>query len=147
MTSNIPSLPNFGRKSSVNSSTHATPRPHGRVTKEDIRSAGLRRWDGRARITQDWLNLYQVCRISVCLSAHPLILRRNPSSAFPMVICLSTCDIRVNQAEVQPFASTPNPSGIADLRSCLNSVPHDLFFTRQAHVFYRLVQVAANMPH
>lgn len=121
MTSNITNLTKLGRNSSVNSSTHATPRLHGRVTKEDIRSAGLRRWDGRARVTQDWLNLYQVRRVSVHLPAHPLILHRNPSFAFPTVICLSTYDIRVNQAEVQLSASIPSPSGTADSRSCLKS--------------------------
>ena len=35
-------------------------RAHGRVTKEDIRSAGLRRWNGRSRITTDWFNLFHV---------------------------------------------------------------------------------------
>ncbi|EXJ88364.1 hypothetical protein A1O1_05294 [Capronia coronata CBS 617.96] len=30
----------------------------GRVTGEDIRSAGLKRWDGRARVTTDWTNLF-----------------------------------------------------------------------------------------
>ncbi|KIW91981.1 uncharacterized protein Z519_06963 [Cladophialophora bantiana CBS 173.52] len=33
-------------------------RIQGRVTRDDIRSAGLRRWDGRARITTDWVNLF-----------------------------------------------------------------------------------------
>ncbi|KIW19984.1 hypothetical protein PV08_00559 [Exophiala spinifera] len=30
----------------------------GRVTSDDIRSAGLRRWDGRLRVTTDWINLF-----------------------------------------------------------------------------------------
>ncbi|KAL2444222.1 hypothetical protein ABEF95_015964 [Exophiala dermatitidis] len=33
-------------------------RIQGRVTRDDIRSAGLRRWDGRARVTTDWVNLF-----------------------------------------------------------------------------------------
>ncbi|EXJ78307.1 hypothetical protein A1O3_09468 [Capronia epimyces CBS 606.96] len=33
-------------------------RTQGRVTGDDIRSAGLRRWDGRARVTTDWINLF-----------------------------------------------------------------------------------------
>ncbi|KAK6383522.1 hypothetical protein LTS17_002814 [Exophiala oligosperma] len=33
-------------------------RAAGRVTFEDIRSAGLRRWDGRLRITTDWINVF-----------------------------------------------------------------------------------------
>lgn len=35
-------------------------RIQGRVTRDDIRSAGLRRWDGRARITTDWVNVFHV---------------------------------------------------------------------------------------
>lgn len=36
-------------------------RVQGRVTGNDIRSAGLRRWDGRARVTTDWINIFHVC--------------------------------------------------------------------------------------
>ncbi|KAI1627414.1 hypothetical protein EDD37DRAFT_260887 [Exophiala viscosa] len=36
----------------------ALRRVHGRVTRDDIRSAGLRRWDGRARVTTDWVSLF-----------------------------------------------------------------------------------------
>ncbi|KAJ9615745.1 hypothetical protein H2200_001822 [Cladophialophora chaetospira] len=33
-------------------------RVQGRVTRDDIRSAGLRRWDGRGRVTTDWINIF-----------------------------------------------------------------------------------------
>ncbi|ETI25894.1 hypothetical protein G647_02671 [Cladophialophora carrionii CBS 160.54] len=33
-------------------------RLQGRVTRDDIRSAGLRRWDGRGRVTTDWINIF-----------------------------------------------------------------------------------------
>ncbi|KAJ9500540.1 hypothetical protein H2202_003756 [Exophiala xenobiotica] len=33
-------------------------RTSGRVTRDDIRSAGLRRWNGRARITTEWINVF-----------------------------------------------------------------------------------------
>ncbi|KAK4942334.1 hypothetical protein LTR10_017941 [Elasticomyces elasticus] len=36
----------------------ALRRVQGRVTRDDIRSAGLRRWDGRARVTTDWVSLF-----------------------------------------------------------------------------------------
>ena len=36
-------------------------RLQGRITKEDIREAGFRRWDGRQRVTTDWINLFHVC--------------------------------------------------------------------------------------
>lgn len=35
-------------------------RLQGRITKEDIREASFRRWDGRQRITTDWVNLFFV---------------------------------------------------------------------------------------
>lgn len=40
--------------------TGSLRRLHGRITKEDIRSAGLRRWNGRSRVTTDWFNLFHV---------------------------------------------------------------------------------------
>lgn len=40
-------------------------RAAGRVTFEDIRSAGLRRWDGRLRITTDWINVFHVSIYSI----------------------------------------------------------------------------------
>ncbi|KAK5056105.1 hypothetical protein LTR84_012658 [Exophiala bonariae] len=33
-------------------------RVQGRVTRDDVRSAGLRRWDGRSRTTTDWINIF-----------------------------------------------------------------------------------------
>lgn len=35
-------------------------RLQGRITKEDVREAGLRRWDGLSRVTTDWVNLFLV---------------------------------------------------------------------------------------
>lgn len=36
-------------------------RLQGRITKEDVKDAGFRRWDGKQRITTDWVNLFFVC--------------------------------------------------------------------------------------
>lgn len=41
-------------------------RVQGRVTRDDIRSAGLRRWDGRSRITVDWVNIFHVSSSIIC---------------------------------------------------------------------------------
>lgn len=35
-------------------------RHQGRITKEDIKEAGFRRWDGHRRITTDWINVFHV---------------------------------------------------------------------------------------
>jgi len=37
-------------------------RIHGRITREDIKEAQCRRWNGRSRVTTDWINLYHVGR-------------------------------------------------------------------------------------
>lgn len=36
---------------------------HSRMFRDSVRSAGLRRWDGKARMTTDWINLFHVSRI------------------------------------------------------------------------------------
>ncbi|KAK5941380.1 hypothetical protein PMZ80_006658 [Knufia obscura] len=59
MTSRRSDAVKAGRITSIYSKQGSSKRLHGRITKEDIRSAGLRRWNGRSRITTDWFNLYQ----------------------------------------------------------------------------------------
>ena len=36
-------------------------RVNGRITRQDVQAAGLRRWDGRNRVTTDWVNIFYVC--------------------------------------------------------------------------------------
>ena len=81
-------------------------RLQGRITKEDIKGAGFRRWDGQRRITTDWINIFFVRH----LDQYPFVAnaRRNRSCTGPMATLSSICESPVNRAEGRPLKSTPS---------------------------------------
>ena len=75
----------------------------GRVTRDDIRSAGLRRWDGRGRVTTDWVNIFHVCRPFYNLFAPTHITSRSLSYAGQAEIVTSICANLASPAADLPF--------------------------------------------
>jgi hypothetical protein len=95
-----------------------------RVAHQDIRSAGLKRWDGRRRITTDWVNIFHVCIIAICRHDHKLIHCRNLSSAGRLVIAKSTYLNQDHQAVYLPFEYIQNCSlPQASMFSSINVYP------------------------
>ena len=59
-----------------------------RVTRDDICSAGLRRWDGRGRLTTDWINIFHVRGdVYLCCSLTDSVLQE-PELCWPTGDCL-----------------------------------------------------------
>ena len=122
MTSSTVDAARTDTVSSIYSRQGSSKRLHGRITKEDIRSAGLRRWNGRSRITTDWLNLYQVCedRTSACFG-RMLTSTRNQNYASNQATYSSTLDSQASRAEAHRFVSTHESSKSAASIRCLTA--------------------------
>ena len=80
-------------------------RRQGRITKEDIQDAGFRRWDGRHRITTDWVNVFNVWRSTINMTLSDR--SRNLNYSGPMAMSWSICDSQDNQAVDLPSEYTP----------------------------------------
>ncbi len=86
-------------------------RGQGRVTRDDIRSAGLRRWDGRGRVTTDWVNIFHVC----------LPLEHVLLGVLHLTLFVSRNLSYVGQVVIVSFTSVNQASLAVDLRS--ESIP------------------------
>lgn len=80
-------------------------RVQGRVTRDDVRSAGLRRWDGRSRVTTDWVNIFHVSLSIPSSARRPSTFKaltstpRNPSFAGRPAIASSIYANLANRVE------------------------------------------------
>lgn len=84
-------------------------RGQGRVTRDDVRSAGLRRWDGRSRVTTEWVNIFHVSSSIISSARRSSIFEaltstsRNPSFAGRLAIASSTYANLANRVEALLF--------------------------------------------
>lgn len=79
------------------------------MTRDDVRSAGLRRWDGRSRVTTEWVNIFHVSSSIISSARRSSIFEaltstsRNPSFAGRLAIASSTYANLANRVEALLF--------------------------------------------